>query len=65
LKPEWLINKKILDVGCNNGTMDLIIAVKYHPKMIIGIDIDHKMIKNAITNMQKAINDSEQTDLLL
>ena len=35
-------------------------AVKHQPKLIIAVDIDHHLIKTAIDNMQKLINDSEQ-----
>jgi len=65
LKPEWLIDKRILDIGCGEGIADLLIATKFQPKLVIGIDIDHRMIKKAITNMQKAINDQEQQDALI
>jgi tRNA1(Val) A37 N6-methylase TrmN6 len=54
-----LRDKKILDIGCNNGIVDLLLAVKHQPNLIIGIDIDHRMIKSAIDNMQKVINDFE------
>jgi tRNA1(Val) A37 N6-methylase TrmN6 len=56
---------KILDIGCNSGIIDLLIAVRYQPKLIIGIDIDHRMIKSAIDNMQKVINDEEQMSVLV
>ncbi len=56
---EWLKDKRILDIGCGDGITDLLIAVKFQPRLIIGVDIDHRMIKSAITNMQKAINDQE------
>ena len=62
----WMFkDKKILDIGCGEGTVDLLIATKFQPKLIIGIDIDHRMIKNAIDNMQKIINDQEQMKALL
>jgi len=38
--------------------------MRYQPKLIIGIDIDHHLIKQAIDNMQKAINDTEQMKIL-
>ena len=65
LKMEWLNDKRILDVGCGEGIADILIAVKFQPKLIIGIDIDHRMVKKSITNMQKAINDQEQQDVLI
>eukprot|EP00347_Sterkiella_histriomuscorum_P010144 403377432 len=62
---EWLRNKTILDVGCGTGVVDLLVAVKFQPKLVIGIDIDHRQIKKAITNMQKAINDQEQLNVIV
>ncbi len=56
---EWLHGKKVMDVGCSTGLLDLLMAVKHQPKLIIAVDIDHQLIKTAIDNMQKLINDSE------
>ena len=64
LKAEWFTGKSVLDIGCSNGTVDLLIAARFEPKLIIGIDIDHRMIKNAIKNMQNVINDQEQMDVI-
>jgi 2-polyprenyl-3-methyl-5-hydroxy-6-metoxy-1,4-benzoquinol methylase len=41
------MNKFLLDVGCNDGFLDIEIAVKFFPKKIYAIDIDNKLIKNA------------------
>jgi ribosomal protein L11 methylase PrmA len=49
----------VLDIGCSTGLLDLLMAVKHQPKLIIAVDIDHHLIKTAIDNMQKLINDSE------
>ncbi|CDW72845.1 7sk snrna methylphosphate capping enzyme [Stylonychia lemnae] len=64
-KDEWLRDKKVLDIGCGDGLVDILVAVNYEPKLIIGIDIDHRQTKKAITNMQKTINDQEQLDALM
>lgn len=65
LQSAWLKDKKVLDIGCNQGIVDLLIAVRHQPKLIIGVDIDHRMVKNAIDNMQKVINDQGQMELLV
>jgi 7SK snRNA methylphosphate capping enzyme len=41
------MNKFVLDVGCNEGFLSMEIAMKFSPKKIYAIDIDHKLIKNA------------------
>jgi 2-polyprenyl-3-methyl-5-hydroxy-6-metoxy-1,4-benzoquinol methylase len=48
---EWLHGKKVMDVGCSTGLLDLLMAVKHQPKLIIALDIDHQLIKTAIDNM--------------
>lgn len=57
MKSEWFRDKKVLDVGCNNGAVDLILAARFMPKLIIGIDIDPKLVASAIKKMQDVIND--------
>jgi trans-aconitate methyltransferase len=37
----------VLDVGCGDGKVTLIIAVKYFPEIILGIDLDYFLIKKA------------------
>ena len=41
-------DKICLDIGCNIGTLTMRLAQEYKPKMIIGIDIDYKLIKAAL-----------------
>jgi tRNA1(Val) A37 N6-methylase TrmN6 len=41
----------VLDIGSNSGIIDILLAVRYQPKLIIGIDIDHTLVKQAIDNM--------------
>lgn len=59
LKGEWLMDKKVLDIGCGTGILDLLLAARHQPKLIIAVDIDCNLVKTAIDNMQKVINDSE------
>ena len=51
LQEVWLRDKRILDIGCNTGVIDILLAVRYQPKLIIGVDIDHHLVKQAIDNM--------------
>ncbi|KRX04299.1 hypothetical protein PPERSA_11423 [Pseudocohnilembus persalinus] len=48
LSKHYFTNKKILDIGCNDGSLTLQIAIKYFPQKIIGIDIDYKLISLAV-----------------
>jgi 7SK snRNA methylphosphate capping enzyme len=52
LKKDWFEDKKCLDIGCNDGTLTLMIGLLYEPKIIEGIDIDYRLIKTAVKNMK-------------
>lgn len=41
------MNKYVLDIGCNEGFLDIEIAMRCFPKQVYGIDIDAKLVKNA------------------
>ena len=57
LKPEWFTDKKVLDIGCADGTFTLTITLSYSPKLLIGVDIDNKLISRAIKSIHKVTND--------
>ena len=40
-------NKKVLDIGCSNGSLTYEVFKKTNAKEIIGIDLDKKRIKKA------------------
>jgi len=41
LEKVWLKGMKMLDIGCGTGIVDILLAVRFEPKLIIGVDIDH------------------------
>jgi 7SK snRNA methylphosphate capping enzyme len=51
-KTEWFKDKRCLDIGCNDGTLTIMIAVCYQPKIIEGVDIDFRLIGKALKNMK-------------
>lgn len=58
LDPELFMNRTVLDIGCNDGTVTLLIAMRYvrkiirfFPRLIRGVDIDYTLINKAIENM--------------
>jgi len=53
------LGKRVLDIGCHTGAVALQIAALYNPAIVIGCDIDHRLVKTAIENIHKAINDDE------
>lgn len=52
--------KRVLDIGCHNGSVPLQIALQCNPTLVIGVDIDARLVKQAIDNMHRLIN-SEKT----
>ncbi|KAL5014266.1 hypothetical protein ScPMuIL_008536 [Solemya velum] len=55
-KKEHFEGKDVLDIGCNVGHMTLTLALKFNPKKIIGVDIDHKLISAARKNIRYYIS---------
>lgn len=47
MKKEWFDGKNVLDIGCNRGHITYAISRLYSPKLIVGIDIDLKLINLA------------------
>lgn len=47
---------KVLEIGCGNGHGTKLINKYFHPKQIIGIDVDEKMIKRAIKSKASNTN---------
>lgn len=58
LRPEWFEGKSVLDIGCNEGVLTLLIVEHFNPKSIEGIDIDYRLIKNAIKNTKQLMRNS-------
>ena len=52
LNKDYFLNKDCLDIGCNDGTLSIMIAIKYFPKSMIGVDIDYRLINKAIHNLR-------------
>ena len=64
LKSEWFENKRVLDIGCHTGDMTLLVTLKFNPELIIGVDIDHKLISGAIKQMHKVSNEHQTSKLI-
>jgi len=47
-----VLDKDVLDVGCNVGHLTLLIARDFEPRKIVGVDIDEELIKVARTNVR-------------
>lgn len=61
---DKITGKQMLDIGCNNGSLTLLIAKHCHPTRTVGIDIDGDLIGSARrhqSNMLKSCTDDEDT----
>ncbi|KAJ3005848.1 UNVERIFIED_CONTAM: hypothetical protein HDU68_004379 [Siphonaria sp. JEL0065] len=47
LPQDQIDNKSVLDVGCNTGLVALSLALHSNPKLVVGIDVDPKLIVKA------------------
>jgi 7SK snRNA methylphosphate capping enzyme len=52
LSSDYFLNKEVLDIGCNDGSFTILVAMKFFPSEIVGIDIDYKLINKAIDNLE-------------
>lgn len=52
---EWIQGKECLDIGCNTGDLTIKIGRNFHPKKIVGIDIDPKLIQMAWKNLHREL----------
>uniref|UniRef100_A0A5S6R527 RNA methyltransferase n=1 Tax=Trichuris muris TaxID=70415 RepID=A0A5S6R527_TRIMR len=53
LQAEWFQGCRVLDIGCNVGTLTIAIAQEFAPRHIVGIDIDSYLVHLARKNLQE------------
>ncbi|KAA8498147.1 putative RNA methyltransferase At5g51130 [Porphyridium purpureum] len=47
LKEEWVRGKRVLDLGCNDGTFVYDLVARFQPRSVLGVDIDRALIDDA------------------
>nr|XP_046236716.1 7SK snRNA methylphosphate capping enzyme-like isoform X2 [Scatophagus argus] len=52
LEADWFRDKKVLDVGCGTGHMTLIIARRFDPTHILGVELDERLVHAAKQNVR-------------
>jgi len=50
-KSDWFRAKRLLDIGCNDGSLTIELAVKYQTRSVVGIDKDASIIQTAKKNL--------------
>lgn len=53
-----------MDVGCHTGHLSLQIAAQCNPKCVVGVDIDSRLVRNAIDNIHLLINAESTASLV-
>ena len=48
---KYLTDKKVLDLGCHDGSLTLQVALRYLPKEVFAVDIDYRLISKAVKNV--------------
>lgn len=59
LEAEWFRGKRVLDIGSHDGSLDLLLAARFTPRLLIGVEIDHRLATKAVKKMQDCINNEE------
>lgn len=54
LKSEWFQGRRCLDVGCNEGALTALIAERFEPSHILGVDRDKVLIDAANSRLKRA-----------
>jgi len=64
LPKELFAGKDVLDIGCNAGMVTVAVASAYLPKIILGIDVDQRLIGLAKRNVQRYMNENSYPSCL-
>lgn len=64
LNQDWFKGKRCLDIGCNVGTLTLLIALNYAPSYIEGVDIDYRLVSSAIKTTNQIIKNQIFNDII-
>ena len=51
LSRDYFEGKDVLDIGSNDGTLSILLAINYNPKHILGVEIDHKLVNRAVESL--------------
>lgn len=43
-------SKRVLDIGCNDGTVTLQVGAVLQPREIVGVDLDYQLVNKAVEN---------------
>ncbi|KAM8881944.1 7SK snRNA methylphosphate capping enzyme-like [Synchiropus picturatus] len=52
LQADWFRGKKVLDIGCGAGHVTLVVARRFEPTHILGVELDDKLVHAAKQNIR-------------
>jgi len=64
LEAEWFRAKRVLDIGSHDGSLDLLLAARFAPRLLVGVEIDHRLATKAVKKMQDCINNEDCRDMI-
>lgn len=64
LKESHFWNKSCLDIGCGEGIMTIILASQFSPKSMEGLDLDHRLVNQAIKNTKLIDSNLKCNDII-
>lgn len=47
MEKRWFVNRRCLDIGCNEGKLTLDIVMRFKTDSMLGMDIDELLIQMA------------------
>ncbi|XP_056156412.1 7SK snRNA methylphosphate capping enzyme isoform X2 [Lampris incognitus] len=56
LKANWFRDKEVLDIGCGVGHLTLVIARRFCPAKIVGVDRDERLVHAARQNIRHLLS---------
>lgn len=57
---RWFARRRCLDVGCNEGLITLALVARYHPRSMLGVDIDSALVAKACRHLRDARTSAAQ-----
>ena len=55
IREEWIRDKVCLDIGCNEGIIDIALSSTYFSREMVGVDVDKELCEKAEKNLETKV----------